>query len=680
MRRVTAFDFDGTLIKGDSLLLFIRHSAGLLSSLWGLLLNLPWLVGMKCGMCHAGKVKERIFNHFFGGMAKDDFCALCKSFAPVLTQHENTEVVTLLRERIIAGEEVCIVSASVSEWIRPWAMQYGKLPIIGTEIEVVGDRLTGRFSTPNCNGGEKPRRLLEHYPERSTYHLEAYGHSDGDAPLLSLADTAHLLTHTNHSSSCVLYFLSFIFFLAITLPLMPTMDDWVYLTAPKPGHPLLPLLMPAYTYWRPFDGLIGYLGGLCPILFPYFNHVLIVFGHVSVAAVLYSLCRQELRCTATESTTAAAFFMLSPGMLGAVLDIDSANQVYSLLFGLMATRYYLRHLSEMGAKEVAVISVLLLTGTLWKENGAVFIAVMPLLAWGTGRIKLRQGVSHGAALALWLIPYFVLRFLVLPQDLVDFNPEYTEGGMERLARNVGMFLAFTWLPIDFVSLLHRPSRNWLMVVATVALALPGLVLMCKQLFSREHLRLKLALVGSMVAIAGIHLATIFTVMHTYSSLSMAAIIVGIAMGKCGIQNRGKATGGKANDGRKIAVLMCWLAAALITDAHHIWAAYQSGETGQRMAKDTISQMKVPAESVCCICIDEGFPKYSMFCTIPADAFGWGEAVRYRTHYKWPKRLDSITLPVGNYEAINNAVKSAFAEGNDCVWMVRHDKVEVVWPE
>lgn len=678
MRRITAFDFDGTLIQGDSLLLFIRHAAGWRGLICGLLLHLPWLLGMKCGLCEAGRVKERLFAHFFGGMAEVDFQALCRSFAPVLNQRERPDMVALLRERIAGGEEVCIVSASVPEWIRPWAEQYGALPIIGTEIEVVEERITGRFTTPNCNGTEKPRRLLACYPDRTSYHLEAYGDSAGDTPLLDLADTGHRITHSAHCSRkeiLISYFLLLICFLAITLPLMPTMDDWVYLTAPKPGGNLVDLLMPAHTYWRPFDGLIGYIVGCWPGLFPYLNHALIALGHVLTTAVLYGLCRRELRLSATVSTTAAAFFLLSPGMLGAVLDIDSANQVYSLLFGLLATRYYLHHLGNFGAKEVATASALLLVGTLWKENAAAFIAVMPLLAWGTGRIGSSQGVRHGAMLALWLLPYFVLRFLVLPQDQVDFNPEYTEGGPMQWVRNIGMFLTFTWLPIDFVSLLHRPSRNWLLVAATVVLALPCLVLILRQLFCLGRWRLNLTLIGCMVAIAGIHLATIFTVMHTYSSLSMAAIIVGIAFGEWRSKNAELRMWGRRFRQTAIA---CWLCAALMTDAHHVWAAYQSGQTGQRMAERTLQQMKAPAESAYCICIDEGYPKYSMFCTIPADAFGWGEAVRYRTHYEWPKRLGHITLPATDTTAVRSAATEAIAEGYECVWMVRHDKVEVVW--
>lgn len=236
------------------------------------------------------------------------------------------------------------------------------------------------------------------------------------------------------------------------------------------------------------------------------------------------------------------------------------------------------------------------------------------------------------------------------------------------ARNAGMFLTFTWLPFDFVSILHAPSRNWLLAAFTIALSIPMLGLLLHRIVKFADRRLLLALAGSMLAIAAIHLVTIFTVMHTYSSLSMAAIMVGMALGEWKVEN------GKL----KMAVVVGWLCAALITDAHHTWAAYQSGETGQRMAESTMAQMKAPAESAYCICIDEGYPKYSMFCTIPADAFGWGEAVRYRTAYEWPKRLDYTTLPAGDTDATRNAVVEAIAGGFDCVWMVKHDKVEVIW--
>ena len=61
------------------------------------------------------------------------------------------------------------------------------------EIEVIDGRLTGRFLTPNCYGQEKVRRILTLHPDRSAYHLTAYGDSRGDREMLAFADEAQMI-------------------------------------------------------------------------------------------------------------------------------------------------------------------------------------------------------------------------------------------------------------------------------------------------------------------------------------------------------------------------------------------------------------------------------------------------------------------------------------------------------
>jgi phosphoserine phosphatase len=62
---------------------------------------------------------------------------------------------------------------------------------VGTQIEIKDGLLTGRFLTKNCYGQEKANRILALYPNRSEYHLTAYGDSRGDKELLAFADESH---------------------------------------------------------------------------------------------------------------------------------------------------------------------------------------------------------------------------------------------------------------------------------------------------------------------------------------------------------------------------------------------------------------------------------------------------------------------------------------------------------
>ena len=200
MNKVYAFDFDGTLTTRDTLLEFIRFACGTPRFLLGFLLYSPLLVLMKLRLYPNGKAKQKVLAHFFKWMTIGEFDALCQDFARTHRHLLRPEVVRQLEQVLSEGAEVLIVSASIDHWVRPFfegdrSQNTGdrRLHVMGTQIEVVEGRLTGRFLTPNCYGQEKVRRILAIYPDRSSYHLTAYGDSRGDREMLAFADEAHLI-------------------------------------------------------------------------------------------------------------------------------------------------------------------------------------------------------------------------------------------------------------------------------------------------------------------------------------------------------------------------------------------------------------------------------------------------------------------------------------------------------
>ena len=191
MFKVFAFDFDGTLTIRDTLIAFIRYACGTSRFLLGFLLHAPLLVLMKLRLYSNGKAKQRLFAWFFRGMPLETFDTLCQSFALSHRHLLRPETVCLLQQALSEGSEVLIVSASIDNWVQPF---FPTVTVLGTQIEVIDGRLTGRFLTPNCYGQEKVRRILALHPDRSAYRLTAYGDSRGDRELLAFADEAHLVS------------------------------------------------------------------------------------------------------------------------------------------------------------------------------------------------------------------------------------------------------------------------------------------------------------------------------------------------------------------------------------------------------------------------------------------------------------------------------------------------------
>ena len=188
--KLFAFDFDGTLTTRDTLIEFIRYACGTVRFLLGFLLYSPLLVLMKLRLYSNGKAKQKVFAHFFKGMTIDKFDTLCQDFASTHRHLLRPEVVSQLEQALSEGAEVLIVSASIDNWVQPF---FPKVKVLGTQIEVIDGRLTGRFLTPNCYGQEKVRRILTLHPDRSAYHLTAYGDSRGDRKMLAFADEAHMI-------------------------------------------------------------------------------------------------------------------------------------------------------------------------------------------------------------------------------------------------------------------------------------------------------------------------------------------------------------------------------------------------------------------------------------------------------------------------------------------------------
>lgn len=191
MKQVFAFDFDGTLTTRDTLIAFIRYACGTPRFLFGFLLHAPLLVLMKLRLYSNGKAKQRVFSWFFKGMPIETFDTLCQDFARTHRHLLRPDTVRVLEQALAEGAEVLIVSASIDNWVQPF---FPSVTILGTQVEVIDGRLTGRFLTPNCYGQEKVRRILALYPDRSAYHLTAFGDSRGDRELLTFADEAHMVS------------------------------------------------------------------------------------------------------------------------------------------------------------------------------------------------------------------------------------------------------------------------------------------------------------------------------------------------------------------------------------------------------------------------------------------------------------------------------------------------------
>jgi phosphatidylglycerophosphatase C len=186
-KQIAFFDFDGTITTKDTLLEFIKFSMGKFRCLLGFILNLNYLVGYKLGVISNHHAKERILMHFFKNTTLSTFENYCAQFSlqmlPALVRPGATAEI---RRLIDEGTAVVIVTASAENWVKPWADSMG-VELIGTRLELQGQKLTGRIQDINCHGEEKVKRIKQQFTLAEYEKILAYGDTAGDKAMMAIA-------------------------------------------------------------------------------------------------------------------------------------------------------------------------------------------------------------------------------------------------------------------------------------------------------------------------------------------------------------------------------------------------------------------------------------------------------------------------------------------------------------
>lgn len=200
MNRIHLFDFDGTLTRHDSFTGFIRHVRGISGLLRVLLVSAPAIILWKTGLRSNTYAKLRMFAAAFRGMPAEEFRQAGETYVDKINRMVRPEIKAHLNAAVRHGEPTAIVSASLGDWIRPWAASQGVTTVIATEAETDSrGRLTGRFARPNCQREEKVRRIIEAFPRladsRADFFVTAYGDSEGDSAMLGFADEGIKVGH-----------------------------------------------------------------------------------------------------------------------------------------------------------------------------------------------------------------------------------------------------------------------------------------------------------------------------------------------------------------------------------------------------------------------------------------------------------------------------------------------------
>ena len=187
---IVAFDFDGTLTVSDSFTAFLRWRAGAGGWFLGLAKMAPDLAAY-AGHRDRGRLKAASVKEFLRGVPRVQLEEDAEAFAgQVWPGFLRYDALACWKDWGARGAYRVIVTASPETTVAPFARRLGAEALLGTPLVFDADhRVTGAFSSPNCRGEEKVRRLRAAFGDDMQL-AAAYGDTTGDTEMLAMADEA----------------------------------------------------------------------------------------------------------------------------------------------------------------------------------------------------------------------------------------------------------------------------------------------------------------------------------------------------------------------------------------------------------------------------------------------------------------------------------------------------------
>lgn len=186
------FDFDGTLYPKDSFTGFIFFALSKRHIVKRGLKILPWIQAYYLRLYPAHAMRPRLFATMFKGMPVEIVEKLAQQYAQKLLKKLDPDLFRQLRQHQQRGDHVVLVSASVDLYLVP-ICEVLKIDLICTRTEIKNGVFTGKYYSADCSSEQKKLRILEKYQLDDYDAIYAYGNSEEDLDMLSLADYPYMM-------------------------------------------------------------------------------------------------------------------------------------------------------------------------------------------------------------------------------------------------------------------------------------------------------------------------------------------------------------------------------------------------------------------------------------------------------------------------------------------------------
>lgn len=186
------FDFDGTLYPHDSFTGFIFHALRKRHIVKRGMQILPWIQAYYLNFYPAHRMRPKLYASMFKNSDAEEILQLAQDYAQQLIFKLNPKLLEQLKQHQQLGHEVVLVSASLDLYLKP-VCSYLNIDLICSEVEIKAGKLTGFYQTPDCSNTQKKIRILEKYNLDDYAEIYAYGNSEEDLGMLSLAQYIYMV-------------------------------------------------------------------------------------------------------------------------------------------------------------------------------------------------------------------------------------------------------------------------------------------------------------------------------------------------------------------------------------------------------------------------------------------------------------------------------------------------------
>lgn len=198
--RLVIFDFDGTILEGQSPVMFVRALVANRVMPFPIMLSIfLWAVRYKLHLPHQqSEVRERIFSIFTKVPAKRANEMMIEVYKNEVEPNLRVQALERIAYHKQRGEKIIFVSASFEPIMEQAVSDLGVYGQVSTRMQIVDGYYTGNVEGLPVEGDQKPIRLTafanEHFGEGNWQIVCAYGDHYSDEPLLTMATEAIAVT------------------------------------------------------------------------------------------------------------------------------------------------------------------------------------------------------------------------------------------------------------------------------------------------------------------------------------------------------------------------------------------------------------------------------------------------------------------------------------------------------